>query len=56
MAKLFRVTAVAVMARHAKPGVWNSVEGMIETKRAIEAGRDVRFETRTVDASDKFVE
>ena len=44
------------MARHARPGVWNSVEGMIETKRAIEAGRDVRFETTTVDASDKFVE
>ena len=38
------------------PGVWNSVDRMIETKRAMDAGRDVLSETQSVDASDKFVE
>ena len=44
------------MARSSKPGVWNSVDGMIETERATAAGRDVLFETQTTDVSDKFVE
>ena len=44
------------MARSSKPGVWNSVDGMIETQRAAAAGREVLFETQTPDASDKFVE
>jgi hypothetical protein len=44
------------MARHSKPGVWNSVDGMIETRRATEAGREVLFETNSPDASDKYVE
>jgi hypothetical protein len=44
------------MARGSKPGVWNSVDGMIETERATVAGRGVLYETQTVDASDKFVE
>jgi hypothetical protein len=44
------------LARTEAKGVWQSVDGMIETSRATEAGRSVLDETRGVDASDKFVE
>jgi hypothetical protein len=44
------------LARQSKRGVWNSVEGMIETQRATEAGRNVLIETTTVEISDKSVE
>jgi len=37
-------------------GVWRSVDRMIETSRATEAGRNVLSETQSVEALDKFVE
>jgi hypothetical protein len=44
------------LVRQEKGGVWQSMDGMLETQRAIDAGRDVLFEVRSVDLSDKFVE
>jgi hypothetical protein len=44
------------MAKRSSPGVWRSVDGMLETARATEIGRTILFETRLVDVSDKFVE
>ncbi|HUR32689.1 MAG TPA: hypothetical protein VM032_02785 [Vicinamibacterales bacterium] len=44
------------LARRLASGVWQSTTGMYETRRATEAGRNVRAETQLVDTSDKFVE
>ena len=44
------------LASEQAPGVWRSVDRMIETSRATEAGRSVLLETQSIDALDKFVE
>jgi len=44
------------MARMRARGVWRSVDQMIETSRATDAGRDVLWEVQSVDLLDKFVE
>ena len=44
------------LAREQAPGVWRSVDRMIETSRATDAGRSVLSETQSVDVLDKFVE
>jgi hypothetical protein len=44
------------LAREQAHGVWRSVDRMIETSRATEAGRSVLSETQSVDLLDKFVE
>ena len=44
------------LAREQAPGVWRSVDRMIETSRATDAGRSVLSEIESVDALDKFVE
>ena len=44
------------LARRSKAGVWRSVDGMVETARATEAGRAVLLETREIEVPDKFVE
>jgi len=44
------------LAREQAPGVWRSVDRMIETSRATDAGRTVLSETESVDVLDKFVE
>lgn len=44
------------LARASKRGVWQSLDGMIETERATHAGRTVLYETRVVEVSDKYVE
>lgn len=45
-----------VLARRQARGVWRSVDGMIETTRATDAGRRVLGELRTIDVHDNFVE
>lgn len=45
----------ALASRQAR-GVWPSVDGMIETARAFDAGRAVLYESKAIDMSDKFVE
>jgi len=44
------------LARMQARGVWRSVDQMIETSRATDAGRSVLSEMQAVDLSDKFVE
>jgi hypothetical protein len=41
---------------HDADGVWPYADGMIETRRAYEAGRRVWLETRSIEVPDKFVE
>lgn len=43
-------------ARHARRSYTTAADGMIESSRAIAAGRTVLHETKTIDLSDKFVE
>ncbi len=45
-----------VLARRQARGVWRSVDGMIETTRATDAGRRVLSELRAVELHDNFVE
>lgn len=37
-------------------GVWQSVDGMVETERASTVGRTVLHEMRSIEVSDKYVE
>ncbi len=45
-----------VLARRQARGVWRSVDGMIETTRATDAGRRVLAELRVIELHDNFVE
>ena len=65
--KLVRTTHVRVLetiegqglsslAQEQAPGVWQSVDRMLETSRATDAGRRVASEMRFDDQSDKSVE
>lgn len=47
---------LSVQAGRQATGVWHSAQGMIETQRALDAGRAVLMETKTIELPDKFVE